>query len=494
MAQEVEVNNESRITSDQSKDALYKAHSIQASASEIDSSYDFYKNNFAGDNLNVFNGSSSVATLDADYTLNIEGDYIEFQAIFLNYNMSTFGTLDDYRYHMGFYTSTMFRIRGNTATLYDFDCEVNQGILNTYKLLRTATGYELFINDVSQGTVTTDVPIKINHIGNAYSSNYFHGFIGYIKFNISSVETTFTNITTELTNTDVTFENITNYDIAPATDVLRIKYDGDKSIIITKGFRNGFIAYEYTRQTVANDKDNWTINQVFESSMFNNLGEPISSTGEWENAIAIQGADDFMGGHYHGDEILTSFKCTIDGIVNPLTSEFEVMADKIEFLQTSNLNAPSGLVNEGDTVATSKKHWTFNATSRNTIENEITWITSETITNGYMFMSPIYRTTITDSGTIGDGYDLIDLSAGGYTGDAGTFKVGTDFTGGVVRLWGDKFSLIVDEVTGFDSDSKVFFEDTNDRNKLYFAKKYNNYVTSIDETWNLSVKFDVTVR
>lgn len=479
-----------------------KAHELvglEASASEIDDTSDFYKDNFSSDMVNIFNGTSSFVNLDKDYIVLNTGDYIEFEARFFNFNSSFAGDVYDFRYHIGFINESTFEVRGNTATKYSFPCSVDHNKLNTFKLIRNGTLVELYVNDVFQSSNEMGtIPLKFNQISKVYNSTTFcKAWVTYVKLSISSVITTFTDFTS-LTNTAVTYEaKSKDYNINAKNDNLHIKFNGSTELIIVKSFSSGYIAYQFTREIdIANKKDNWTINQVFASDVFGNLITPISSTGEWENAISIQGASDFMGGHYHGDETLSLFYCLIDGVRNSLTSAFDIYCKSLEFVQKSNLTGPTGIANAGIIVATSTKRWNFNAKTKNELSNKIKWNTSEIISYGYMFMCPIYRLNnsqqITHTGIVSDGYVQVDLTNSGY-GDIN--YVGTSF-GKNIRLWGDKYaiSVDVDETSPWSATtSKMFFRDDNFRNKIYVAPYYNGYTTSINEEWYLKVKYDVAV-
>jgi hypothetical protein len=478
---------------------------------DINENTDFYKENFAPIKEIVLDGSAYIS-LNESYVLENDGDYLEFEAAFNNIsggflqNLGLFGVASTTNNTIGFNNQSLFSIRGESTNWMNFSvADVFHSKMNVFKILINGTNIELYINDLFIGSTIFLSPITISSIGNTYGSKMVEASLSRFTIFTSTKTMVSTNITDDNRFTFVnTQEKLTprSLSFSIQENDLKIKYNGtDKLIILKPQANSGFIGYSFKRSDTKIKSDNWRINQAFESSSDFTLGTAITNDGEWETAIKIKDASDFMGGQAHGNETLTYFMALVDGKEIDLTSSFEVSCNTFEFIQISNLTVPAvreandgeiieNYPTEGTIAAVSTKRWVFNSKVENKLYQKIKWNIALTLVDTYLFMLPIYRLSlgnqITHSFLVSDNYEKVDVSLPAHSNP---YYVGSLF-GGNARIWGDIYSAKVDILKGWKNASHFNVSPSTTYNKVYFDFT-GDYETNINEVMEAEIAFDV---
>lgn len=159
----------------------------------------------------------------------------------------------------------------------------------------------------------------------------------------------------------------------------------------------GYIKYALVRCEYDPYNSNvWRIDRCYACNDEKTVLFPITSAGEWEMAIQIDGAPDFIGGNAHGDEVYTAFHVLIDGVeVSDITSITETDFETVKIVETSLLYNP----NDGATLSTRESYTPVGTHGREYIITEkgirlkqvVILDTVLTLNASYMTMLPILR-------------------------------------------------------------------------------------------------------
>ena len=105
----------------------------------------------------------------------------------------------------------------------------------------------------------------------------------------------------------------------------------------------GYIKYAFVRcEYDAYNSNVWRIDRCYACDDTKNVIYPITNVGEWEMAIKIVGAPDFIGGNAHGDEVYAAFHVLIDGVEQANIQDItEREFDFVNIIETSLLYNPS---------------------------------------------------------------------------------------------------------------------------------------------------------
>lgn len=148
---------------------------------------------------------------------------------------------------------------------------------------------------------------------------------------------------------------------------------------------------------------------LYDTNLVKTSHEAIVLGGEWECAIKEAGADDFMGGTLHGDEMMSFAAAHADGKALDLTSDFKIACDKLEFISVSTLNrvdTPSKV------VCNHVKKYTITA-GEILIDQVFKFLEGMTLEPSYVSMLPINRAYTTRAWR--DTQDFIeDISEDGH--------------------------------------------------------------------------------
>ncbi|MBP8979530.1 DUF5011 domain-containing protein [Candidatus Dojkabacteria bacterium] len=452
----------------------------------------------SGETATEFNGVNAYATLDKTYILQDDGDYIEFEAKWNDMDSAYQGTLGLFgvtgggNQTMGWNNSSTFAIRGSSSTWMSFtpSTPVNQAVYNRYKVLINGTNVELYINDVLQGSTALIETISIRNIGNTYGASFVNASVKNVNIHTWANGTLYsTDINNDLDCVNCTTSKVYKNQIDSSYMLLNIQ---DKDITIYKPYGTEYIAYNFFR--IVNDStnaDSWLLGRTYLTDENFATKRTIVTSGNWETAIRISGASDFMGSAAHGDELLTDFSIELDGHEIDYTEFGFRKTKQLDIYQDSNLFAPEGLSNVGENVATSEKHWTFHFDRDNYLTQKTTWLTVENLVDSYLFMVPINRTDsigqITDTSMVAPLY-VKENVAGTHSQ---TNYVG-DQMGGRAVVYGKDTGFFSDVTVleGWNSNSRYFTSTAPQYNKMYFDFS-DVYTTSIGEVFDTKVMFEI---
>ncbi|HKM19811.1 MAG TPA: immunoglobulin-like domain-containing protein [Candidatus Dojkabacteria bacterium] len=452
----------------------------------------------SGETATEFNGVNAYATLDKTYILQDDGDYIEFEAKWNDMDSAYQGTLGLFgvtgggNQTMGWNNSSTFAIRGSSSTWMSFtpSTPVNQAVYNRYKVLINGTNVELYINDVLQGSTALIETISIRNIGNTYGASFVNASVKNVNIHTLANGTLYsTDINNDLDCVNCTTSKVYKNQIDSSYMLLNIQ---DKDITIYKPYGTEYIAYNFFR--IVNDStkaDSWLLGRTYLTDENFATKRTIVTSGNWETAIRISGASDFMGSAAHGDELLTDFSIELDGHEIDYTEFGFRKTKQLDIYQDSNLFAPDGLSNVGENVATSEKHWTFHFDRDNYLTQKTTWLTSENLVDSYLFMVPINRVDsigqITDTSMVAPLY-VKENVAGSHSQ---TNYVG-DQMGGRAVVYGKDTGFFSDVTVleGWNDNSRYFTSTAPQYNKMYFDFS-DVYTTSIGEVFNTKVMFEI---
>lgn len=235
-----------------------------------------------------------------------------------------------------------------------------------------------------------------------------------------------------------------------------------------KWLRMGF---DYFKDLPTN-ADGWGITTVDAVSM-DGLGNfstifPVTIGGEWEMAIMIDAAPDFIGLRQHGSEIMTSIKFYRDGIsFIPKSEDFN--CDELKVIEKTKMFDPT---DETSHVANHIKEYIW-TTENLTINHKIEWLSSHNIGNSYLTMMPVTRgndtvtsVQVTDTYYDNETYDEWDVSNSGFE----TYPNLREVKGSKIYLYGKDSGVSVSaESVRNKPNGRSFVQNTpNGYNKIYF--------------------------
>ena len=221
---------------------------------------------------------------------------------------------------------------------------------------------------------------------------------------------------------------------------------GKEQLSIFLPTHNGFIKYAFVRcEYDSYNANNWRIDKCYACDNAKNVLYPITASGEWEMAIKINGAPDFIGGNAHGDEVLTAFNVFIDGVlIADVSTITEQQFDVVKIIETSLLYNP----NDGATLSTRGQYTPIGTHGREyaitrdgiKLKQEVTFDTALTLAASYMTMLPIIRGNdtvsalqITDHYYGDNNYTVYDVSVG----ESGSPGYGWKYDVEQATIWGN---------------------------------------------------------
>ena len=117
---------------------------------------------------------------------------------------------------------------------------------------------------------------------------------------------------------------------------------GKQQITVYLPATDGYIKYAFVRsESNAINSNIWRIDKCYKCNDSKTVLFPITNSGEWEMAIKINGASDFIGGNAHGDEVFTAFHLLVDGVeVDDITSLQPQTFETVRIVVTSLMYDP----------------------------------------------------------------------------------------------------------------------------------------------------------
>jgi len=252
------------------------------------------------------------------------------------------------------------------------------------------------------------------------------------------------------------------------------------------------------RAFAASNYDTWNIDGAFEVTklgdfVFGNSYRLVNG-GEWELAIFENGMSDFVGGWYHGDEIVTNKMLLVDNIIQDLTVPKNIIGKEIKFLVWSDLYRDNTMTPDAlGKIATHFKQYTWAGEGLD-LQQTVNWLTNLTVTQGYLSMLPIKRKVgndntgaqITDKAFTSD-YIIYDVSNSGFTNGIRTPAARSQY-----------FFNVHGSITGYSAYMEMYYKNLNlsnangfvmgkDVNKAYVSDNYSKAIEELRsyglQTW-----------
>lgn len=169
--------------------------------------------------------------------------------------------------------------------------------------------------------------------------------------------------------------------------------NGQSSKYLRYQFKHDTVAFDPTGTIPSSNLDGWRLYEVYvvtrtgRFTFTEDYLESIVNAGEWECALQEKTMPDFMGGSYHGDEILTFAHVEFDGVGKTLGSTALFTCKKIKFVQKSQLYR----VFTQTPVADHLKVYEVTAERGIRLYQEVKWLVSLILMSSYLTMLPIKR-------------------------------------------------------------------------------------------------------
>lgn len=218
----------------------------------------------------------------------------------------------------------------------------------------------------------------------------------------------------------------------------------------------------------------------------------LVTSGEIDMAVQIKNAPDFIGGVFHGDEIIVSASAYADGMPIDIGAFGEFECHEFRLLQTTTMYHPS---DHTTVVGLHRKLWIFTR-DKMVIENAIEWSANLTMMASYMAMLPVLRYHQSAQKQWSDrcmddrNYEVYDV-----TNDVGgpayprTLKTGVNWQ----RVWGTTsgVSAEVKFTATPNLSSRVAFisSQTAAYNKIYFDFCGDDYSVTSGDIWRTRAEY-----
>lgn len=253
--------------------------------------------------------------------------------------------------------------------------------------------------------------------------------------------------------------------------------------------------YDYFKDDAIN-ADGWGIN-VVDAVKQDHVGNfskifPVTLKGEWEMAITIDSAPDFIGLRAHGSEVMTEIRFYKDGTLFAPTDS-EAYCDELKVIQFTNMYNPH---NEVDHVANHIKEyiWTYD---KLVVNNKIEWLSDHVINDSYLTMLPATRGNddvtpiqVTDTYYDNHTYKEWDVGSSGFV----TYPNLREVKGSKIYLYGKNsgVSMSAESIRDTPVGRSFVQNKPNSYNKVYFFMTETS-VTAGDVTTGTSV-YEYTIN
>lgn len=261
------------------------------------------------------------------------------------------------------------------------------------------------------------------------------------------------------------------------------------------GYRIQNTKRELNREVNASNYDVWNLHGAYEyrnhsEDNFINLAK-IVREGEWELALKEKGANDFVGGSLHGDEITTEYALFIDGKEANVDEFIKKHAKEIKFVTKSDLYRDNTITKDLEKIAEHIVNYTFNAKGL-IIDQEVKFLEQLTLEKSYLSMLPILRKSNEDNGT--QITDTLVIGEDKYDVSEAEFKISgvNNQETSKVRIIGKESGITADiEVKEKEPSLPTTFLISNSKyyNKAYFVFNPKEYVVEKGEVWKQSTHY-----
>ena len=201
----------------------------------------------------------------------------------------------------------------------------------------------------------------------------------------------------------------------------------------------GYIKYNFAHFVEQTSNANvWVIHPLYATDDSLSDRFALTTSGEFECALKLEGAPDFMGGSSHGSEIVKSIEFFVDGAnVSPSSISSLTSFDILRIVEQSELYDPS---DETTLVAIHGKEYIFTR-DKLTINQTVLWKKSESLVNSYLAMLPVAK-TVTSEIALNTNYQKTTISSNyGFYYNADTAISWDDTKGFSVRFSKPKWEI-----------------------------------------------------
>lgn len=262
----------------------------------------------------------------------------------------------------------------------------------------------------------------------------------------------------------------------------------------------GYVKYRFGHVVDSSiNADNWRIVGAFACDEDLNDRFQITSTGEWEMAMKIEGRPDFIGGNLHGDEVVNAVHFFVDDVKKTLDDLSQITEFKtLRIVEDTQMYDPNDNTTK---VATHGKEYTFTADGL-TLKQSVNWETRQNIATSYMAMLPIFRGNdnysalqITDRYYCDADFVEYDVSVPGDNAGFGWKKDVRSAT-----IYSDKSgvcaSMEIVKTPNTVGGGWFMVANVEQYNKLYFtcAGLNGTHVTEVGERWNTETRYNIQVN
>lgn len=274
------------------------------------------------------------------------------------------------------------------------------------------------------------------------------------------------------------------------------KEDSDRYI----GYHIRHSSLPLDRTLAASNFDVWNLVGANEFQRINKMSflnkSPVVTAGEWEMALFEEGANDFIGGTLHGDEIVTEYKLLADGEPVSLDGKVELEVDSLTFNTISELFRDNTTTEDVVKIGTHKKTYLFSKNGL-TVDQEINFEKSMTLKKSYLAMLPTLRKSegatggqITDTVKTNPESPEYDVSEEGF--DLTELR---NVSTNKVELWGKesgfKASVEILKKTPEIMPSIFHISDAPAYNKIYFGFNEDGQRVEVGDTWQQTTQYKI---
>lgn len=208
----------------------------------------------------------------------------------------------------------------------------------------------------------------------------------------------------------------------------------------------------------------------------------ILSGGEWTCALKIHGASDFMGGSYHGDEIINNAVILIDGTPHSFIAGETLECQSIAILENTNLYNPE---EQSELAAVVARKINITADGIET-DQRVEWKHAYTMDWSYLGMFCIMR-TITDRGYSDTEYIPYDIGVQGFDNPMYVNNANCLKNRKLIGEYGTESKLHFElECTHIKPElptRPTFIYNDSPYNKIYMSFCPNNYEVAVGDVW-----------
>lgn len=242
-----------------------------------------------------------------------------------------------------------------------------------------------------------------------------------------------------------------------------------KHIYVCIPSQSGYVMFDISFVENLDESKNyslWRLQWVYAGDENLNILDYLSVSGEWECALKLKDADDFMGGSTHGDEIMSNVCWIVDG------QEVDMATWSGGFCHELRMARKSTMYDPRDHVTQTAEHgveYVFDSEGL-TMSQSVKWLVNAEVTNCYMGMN-LPKKAYTTKGYIDTVFDPSTLPAYTRYPDASKLVLFDSEKGTFCSF--ENLELTKTEDAGNNS---LYFTDNsgNNYNKGYFCATYTS--------------------